>query len=183
MVPVEAVTDVDVTSEVEADWRGLAGYLVKFQIQNVLKLTVREPGIPRAVEEFSTLDSQIRLKFPFSVPDSLVLPETFSINSLNACINVFMTTDTLRIFQLFEDFATMNYKDCFEVKWSKDMTTLPTVFEVCSKVVELCVAVLSIQLFVKNVDECMLLDNEALYDICFRTLPSCCLKRRWNPEG
>ena len=74
------------------------------------------------VEEFSTLDSQIRLKFPLSVPDSLVLPETFSINSLNACINVFMTTDTLRTSQLFEDFATINYKDCFEVKWSKDMT-------------------------------------------------------------
>ena len=40
-VPVEAVTGVGVTSEVEADRRGLAGYLVKFQIQDVLKLTVR----------------------------------------------------------------------------------------------------------------------------------------------
>ena len=63
------------------------------------------------------------------------------------------------------------------------MTTLPTVFEVSNMVVEPRVAVLSFHLFVKNVDECMLLDNEALYDICFRTLPSCCLKRRWNPEG
>ena len=76
----------------------LLSYLVKFQIPDVLKFTVREPGIPRAVEEFSTLNSQIRLKFPFSVPDSLVLPEIFSINSPNACINVFMATDTLRIF-------------------------------------------------------------------------------------
>ena len=77
------------------------------------------------MEEFSTLDSQSRLKFPFSVPDSLVLPETFSIDSLNAYINVFMTTYTLRTAQLFEDFATINYKDCF----AKDMTTLSTVFE------------------------------------------------------
>ena len=109
---MEAVTGVGVTSEVEADWCGLAGYLVKFQIQDVLKLTVRELDIVRIAEELSTLNSQIRLKFPFSVPDSLVLPETFSIDSLNAHIKVFMTTDTLRISQLF-----------------KDMTTLPTVFE------------------------------------------------------
>ena len=62
------------------------------------------------------LDSQIRLRFSFSVPGSLVLPETFSVDSLNAYINVFMGTDTLRTFQLFEDFDTTNYKDCFEVK-------------------------------------------------------------------
>ena len=73
------MTGVGVTFEVEADWRWLAGYLVKFQIQDVLKLTVRELDIPRTAEELSTLDSQIRLKFPFSVPGSLVLPETFSI--------------------------------------------------------------------------------------------------------
>ena len=58
-------------------------------------------------EELSTLDSQIRPKFLFSMPDSLVLPETFSIDSLNAYINVFMTTNT----QLFEDFATINFKE------------------------------------------------------------------------
>ena len=92
---MEAVTGVGDTFEVEADWRGLAGYLVKFQIQDVLKLTVRELDIPRIAEELSTLDSQIRLKVPFSVPGSLVLPETFSIDSLNAYINVLMTTDTL----------------------------------------------------------------------------------------
>ena len=99
------------------------------QIQDVLKLTVRGPDIPRTAEELSTLDSQIRLKFPFSVPGSLVLPEAFSTDSFNAYISVFMTTDTLRTSQLFEDVATINYKDCFEVKWSKDMTTLPIVFE------------------------------------------------------
>ena len=80
--PVEAVTGVGVTFEVEADWRELAGYLVKPQIQDVLKLTVRELDIPRTAEELSTLDSQIRLKFPFSVPSSLVLPETFSMVGL-----------------------------------------------------------------------------------------------------
>ena len=37
-----------------------------------------------------------------------------------------MTADTLRTFQLYEDFATIDFKDCFEVK---DMTTLPTVSE------------------------------------------------------
>ena len=68
MGPVEAVTD----------WHGLAGYLVKFQIQNALKLTKRELGILRVVEEFLMLDSQIRLKFLFSVPCSPVLPGTFS---------------------------------------------------------------------------------------------------------
>ena len=92
---MEAVTGVGVTSEVEVDWRGLAGYLVKFQIQDVLKLTVRELDIPRTAEELSTLDSQIQLKFPFSLRGSLVLPEAFSIDSLNAYINVLMTTDTL----------------------------------------------------------------------------------------
>ena len=89
------MTGVGVTSEVEADWRGLAGYLVKFQIQDVLKFTVREFDILRTVEELSTLNSQTRLKFPFSVPGILVLPETFSIDSLNAYINVLMTMDTL----------------------------------------------------------------------------------------
>ena len=107
----------------------LVSYLVKFQTQDVLKLTVRELDILRTVEELSTSKLQIRRKFPFSVPGILVFPETSTVDSLNACINVFMTTDTLRTFQLFEDFATINYKDCFEVEWSKDMTTLPTVFE------------------------------------------------------
>ena len=58
---------LSVTSEVEADWRRVAGYLVSFQIQDVLKLTVRELGILGTLEELSTLNSQIRLKFPFSV--------------------------------------------------------------------------------------------------------------------
>ena len=105
-----SVMCVGVTFEAEADWRGLAG-LVKFQIQDVLKLTVRELDI-RTAEEFSTLDLQIRLKFPFRLPGGLVLPETFSIDSLSAYISVFIRTDTLRTFQLF-----------------KGTTILPTVFE------------------------------------------------------
>ena len=40
--------------------------------------------------ELSTLNSQIRLKLSFSVPGILVLPETFTVNSLNAYID--MTT-------------------------------------------------------------------------------------------
>ena len=77
-------------------------------------------------KDFSvTLELQIRLKFPFSVPGILVHPETFLID-----INVFMTTNMLRTFQLFKDFATINFKDCFEVKWPNDMTTLASVFEV-----------------------------------------------------
>ena len=107
----------------------LVPFLVKFQIQDVLKFTVRELDILRTVEELSTLNSQIRRKFPFSVPGILVFPETSTVDSLNACIRVSVTTDTLRTFQLFEDFATINYKDFFEVKWSKDMTTLHTVSE------------------------------------------------------
>ena len=59
------------------------------------------------------------------MPDSFVLHETFSIDS----INVFMTTNTMRTSQLFEVFATINLKDCFEVKWLTDMNTLPTVSE------------------------------------------------------
>ena len=55
-----------------------------------------------------------------------MLPETFPIDSLGAYTNVSMTTDTLRTFQLHEDFATIDFKDCFEVK---DMATLPSVSE------------------------------------------------------
>ena len=82
--PVKAVTGVGVTFEVKANWHELAGYLVKPQIQDVLKLTVRELDIPTTVEELSTLDKQIRLKFPFSVSGSLVLPETFSMVGLGS---------------------------------------------------------------------------------------------------
>ena len=90
---------------------------------------MRELVILRTAEELSTLNSQIQLKFPFSMPGILVLSETLSIDSLNACINVFMATNTLRTSQLFKDFATINFKDCFEVKWLMGMITLPIVFE------------------------------------------------------
>ena len=91
---MEVVTNVGVTSEVEADWREFAGYLMEFQFQDVLKLIVRELDFPRAAEELSTLNSQVRLRFPLSVPGSLVLPETFSIDSLNAYVNVLITMDS-----------------------------------------------------------------------------------------
>ena len=68
-------------------------------------------------------------KFPFGAPGILVFPETFTNDSFNACINVFTTTNTVRTSQLFEDFATIGFKDRFEVDRVKDMTTLPTVFE------------------------------------------------------
>ena len=55
--------------------------------------------------------------------------ETFAADSFNACINVFMTMNTVRTSQLFGDFATIGFKDRFEVDRVKDMTTLPTVFE------------------------------------------------------
>merc|ERR1719498_1379014 len=42
--------------------------------------------------------------------------------------------------------------------------------KVSDTVVEPYNAVLSVHQLVENADECMLLDNEALYDICFRTL-------------
>ena len=56
--------------------------------------------------------------------------------------------------------------------------------KVSDTVVEPYNATLSVHQLVENADECMVLDNEALYDICFRTLklttPSCkcffCLK-------
>ena len=48
---------------------------------------------------------------------------------------------------------------------------------VLDTVVESYNATLSVHQLVENADECMVLDNEALYDICFRTLklttPSC----------
>ena len=60
--------------------------------------------------------------------------------------------------------------------------------KVSDTVVEPYNATLSVHQLVENADECMVLDNEALYDICFRTLklttPSCkynthhCLKTR-----
>jgi len=49
--------------------------------------------------------------------------------------------------------------------------------KVSDTVVEPYNATLSVHQLVENGDECMVLDNEALYDICFRTLklttPSC----------
>jgi tubulin beta len=49
--------------------------------------------------------------------------------------------------------------------------------KVSDTVVEPYNATLSVHQLVENADECMVLDNEALYDICFRTLklttPSC----------
>ena len=60
------------------------------------------------------------------MPGIGVLPETFPIDNLGTCTNVSMTTDTLRTFRLYEDFTTISLKDCFEVNWVKDMTTLPT---------------------------------------------------------
>jgi len=41
---------------------------------------------------------------------------------------------------------------------------------VSDTVVEPYNATLSVHQLVENADECMVLDNEALYDICFRTL-------------
>lgn len=49
--------------------------------------------------------------------------------------------------------------------------------KVSDTVVEPYNATLSVHQLVENADECMVLDNEALYDICFRTLklsnPNC----------
>lgn len=49
--------------------------------------------------------------------------------------------------------------------------------KVSDTVVEPYNATLSVHQLVENADECMVLDNEALYDICFKTLkltnPSC----------
>ena len=42
--------------------------------------------------------------------------------------------------------------------------------KVSDTVVEPYNATLSVHQLVENADECMVLDNEALYDICFRTL-------------
>ncbi|KAL6566626.1 tubulin [Orobanche minor] len=54
--------------------------------------------------------------------------------------------------------------------------------KVSDTVVEPYNATLSVHQLVENDDECMVLDNDALYDICFRTLklttPSCNLKQR-----
>ena len=52
--------------------------------------------------------------------------------------------------------------------------------KVSDTVVEPYNATLSVHQLVENADECMVLDNEALYDICFRTLklatPTCKFK-------
>ena len=87
----------------EADLRGLLGYLVKFQIPDMLNLTVRELDILVTLEELLTLDLQIRLKSLLSVPGILVFPETFTADSLNAYTIVSMTTDTLHL-HLLPDF-------------------------------------------------------------------------------
>ncbi|KAH0935294.1 hypothetical protein HID58_012411 [Brassica napus] len=58
--------------------------------------------------------------------------------------------------------------------------------KVSDTVVEPYNATLSVHQLVENADECMVLDNEALYDICFRTLklsnPTCKFtKSSWFP--
>ena len=57
--------------------------------------------------------------------------------------------------------------------------------KVSDTVVEPYNATLSVHQLVENADECMVLDNEALYDICFRTLklsnPSCKSKPHPKP--
>lgn len=60
--------------------------------------------------------------------------------------------------------------------------------KVSDTVVEPYNATLSVHQLVENADECMVLDNEALYDICFRTLklatPTCkFLNFRFNFDG
>ena len=59
--------------------------------------------------------------------------------------------------------------------------------KVSDTVVEPYNATLSVHQLVENADECMVLDNEALYDICFRTLklttPSCKFLVIANLEG
>ncbi|KAK8705700.1 hypothetical protein V6N13_049294 [Hibiscus sabdariffa] len=49
-------------------------------------------------------------------------------------------------------------------------------------VVESYNATLSVHQLVENVDECMVLDNDALYDICFRTLKLTNLSFSWTTE-
>ena len=68
----------------EADWRGLADYLVKFQTEGALQFTVRELDILRTLEELLTLNSPIQRKFPFSVPGIFVLLRDIKRNS--ACV-------------------------------------------------------------------------------------------------
>lgn len=57
--------------------------------------------------------------------------------------------------------------------------------KVSDTVVEPYNATLSVHQLVENADECMVLDNEALYDICFRTLklttPSCKILEKYPP--
>lgn len=59
--------------------------------------------------------------------------------------------------------------------------------KVSDTVVEPYNATLSVHQLVENADECMVLDNEALYDICFRTLklttPSCKFPSRISSIG
>ncbi len=56
--------------------------------------------------------------------------------------------------------------------------------KVSDTVVEPYNATLSVHQLVENADECMVLDNEALYDICFRTLklitPTCEQPEVWG---
>ena len=50
------------------------------------------------------------------------------------------------------------------------LVSLAPLAQVSDTVVEPYNATLSVHQLVENADECMVLDNEALYDICFRTL-------------
>ncbi|WZY84725.1 hypothetical protein YC2023_031109 [Brassica napus] len=69
------------------------------------------------------------------------------------------------------------YKELDEQELEETKRRRSEAEEVSDTVVEPYNATLSVHQLVENADECIVLDNEALYDICFHTLklsdPSC----------
>jgi len=60
--------------------------------------------------------------------------------------------------------------NCLLIGWAAGMLLCGVCLQVSDTVVEPYNATLSVHQLVENTDETFCIDNEALYDICFRTL-------------
>jgi ubiquinone/menaquinone biosynthesis C-methylase UbiE len=124
---VEKVISGAVISTVDKDWRNMAGYLVEFTLSDVEAGTTRIARFERTWEEFKHLDALARSKGWFG-PKVPPLPSAPEVGPLDEYLRSFVASPSLNPSQYLDDFAAINYKDCFELKWFKDALSLPYIF-------------------------------------------------------
>lgn len=117
-----------------------------------------------------------------------VLTKRIALNLLSvyhSSLSKMTESQLLHSVQCFQNYSPVFFSNCFVgvfalVKWftthsfivlTNVLSTLFTTFlQVSDTVVEPYNATLSIHQLVENTDQTFCIDNEALYDICFRTL-------------